>query len=222
MINLPTTCAIPFAGLAAALALGAGPAAAGLIVDTGDPTYVNGGYTLLGPNAIPGFPSQSIAARFTLSETDTITGVEGWVARYGGGDSTYHITLYKDGPGPNHWVPGSQIHTVALSDGGPGSGYIGTDGLNWLLGAGAYWIAFEVRPTDTLFGFMPYFVPDPLREAIGPPGGYYPAPGAPGSAFRIYSTDAREVPEPGVWALMLLGFGGVGAALRARHRSALA
>ena len=212
---------LPFAGLATAAVLGVSPAAAGLIVDTGDPTQLNSGYTLLNANVIPGFSAQGIAARFVLSETDTITGIEGWVGRYGG-DSTYHISVYQDGPGPNHWVPGARIQSVALSDGGPGSGYIGTDDLSLRLGAGAYWIAFEVWPTDTLFGFMPYFVPNPLREALGPPGAYRPAPGAPGSAFRIYSTDAREVPEPGVWALMLLGFGAIGSALRSRHRAVMA
>jgi hypothetical protein len=31
-----------------------------------------------------------------------------------------------------------------------------------------------------------------------------------------------EVPEPGAWALMLIGFGGVGAALRSRRRMAIA
>jgi hypothetical protein len=30
------------------------------------------------------------------------------------------------------------------------------------------------------------------------------------------------VPEPGTWALMILGFGGAGASLRMRRRTALA
>ena len=208
----------PLAGLVAALAI-AGVAQAGVIVDTGDPTQTNAGYTQLNEHAIPGFGAQSSAARFTLEETDTITGIEGWVGRFAQGASTYHISLYKDGPGPNHWVPGARIYTIGLSDGGPGNGYIGTDNLNWLVGAGNYWVAFEVWSTDTLFGFMPYFVPNPLREALGPPGAYHPAPGAPGSAFRITSTDLREVPEPGTWALMLLGFGAAGAMLRSRRRA---
>jgi hypothetical protein len=32
----------------------------------------------------------------------------------------------------------------------------------------------------------------------------------------------RAVPEPGTWALMLLGFGGIGLAMRRRRRPALA
>jgi hypothetical protein len=213
-INFRTSFAAPLAGLAAAFAIAAAPAAAGevLIVDTGDPTQTNGGYTLLNASAIQGFPAQSIAARFTVDQDLSITSIEGWVGRFSAGPSTYHITLYADGPGPNHWVPGAQLYTVGLSDGGPGNGYIGTDGLDWAVTAGAYWVGFEVLATDTLFGFMPYFVPRPLQEAIGPPGAYNPAPGAPGSAFRI----AGSIPEPGTWALMILGFAAAGGALRRR------
>jgi hypothetical protein len=208
-----------FAGLAAAFALAA-PAAAGeiQIVDTGDPTQTNGGYTLLNDTAIPGFPAQSIAARFTVDQDLVITSIKGWVGRFSPGPSTYHITLYTDGPGPNHWVPGAKLYTVGLSDGGPGNGYIGTDNLNWAVTAGTYWVGFEVLSTDTLFGFMPYFVPKPLQEAIGRPGAYNPAPGAPGSAFQI----AGSVPEPGTWALMILGFGAAGVMLRTRRQVAMA
>lgn len=46
------------------------------------------------------------------------------------------------------------------------------------------------------------------------------------AARTVTVNDANAVPEPGAWALMLLGFGGLGAALRrqrrARYRSAAA
>ena len=213
--NLWASLAAPLAGLAAAVTLAAAPASASLIVDTGDPTSAFG-YSLLPAGYVPDFAGQSLAARFTVTEQHVITGVEGWVYRYGSGPGSYHIMLYGDGPGPNHWVPGAELYTVALSDGGPGSGYIGTDDLDWAIGPGAYWAAFEVRDGDTLIGYMPYFVPNPLQEALGPPGGYFPAAGAPGSAFRIYDA---AVPEPAAWALMLTGFATAGAALRARRRT---
>ena len=40
-------------------------------------------------------------------------------------------------------------------------------------------------------------------------------------AFQLHGT-AAAVPEPGAWALMIIGFGGAGAALRNRRRTALA
>jgi hypothetical protein len=39
---------------------------------------------------------------------------------------------------------------------------------------------------------------------------------------RIDSVTEGGIPEPGVWALMLLGFGGAGAALRRRRAGAVA
>ena len=43
--------------------------------------------------------------------------------------------------------------------------------------------------------------------------------GSPGISFYLVG---GSVPEPTTWALMLLGFGGVGAALRSRRRVAVA
>ena len=36
--------------------------------------------------------------------------------------------------------------------------------------------------------------------------------------YQVAPSTTGAVPEPGAWALMILGFGGVGASLRARHR----
>ena len=38
-------------------------------------------------------------------------------------------------------------------------------------------------------------------------------------AVRYWSTGVAAVPEPGTWALMLVGFGAAGASLRRRRRS---
>ena len=45
---------------------------------------------------------------------------------------------------------------------------------------------------------------------------------ATGSGQQLSTINLAAVPEPGVWALMLLGFGGVGAMLRTNRRRALA
>ena len=39
------------------------------------------------------------------------------------------------------------------------------------------------------------------------------------SASGVFLTDSGGVPEPASWALMIVGFGGVGAAIRRRHAS---
>jgi hypothetical protein len=41
------------------------------------------------------------------------------------------------------------------------------------------------------------------------------------NSFEIDNLATRPVPEPGAWALMILGFGGVGAAMRRRRRDAM-
>lgn len=56
--------------------------------------------------------------------------------------------------------------------------------------------------------------------------GYYPPnlgtwPGGISNLTLDYGSFARPAPEPGAWALMLLGFGGVGAAIRRRRALAV-
>jgi hypothetical protein len=57
--------------------------------------------------------------------------------------------------------------------------------------------------------------------------GFDPTPGvfqfsAQGTNVTSFSLSAQAVPEPATWALMLLGFGGIGIAMRRRRRPALA
>ena len=59
--------------------------------------------------------------------------------------------------------------------------------------------------------------------------GYNPTPGTfslttqgNGLVQTTFSASTAAVPEPATWALMLLGFGGIGMAMRRRRRPALA
>jgi hypothetical protein len=43
-----------------------------------------------------------------------------------------------------------------------------------------------------------------------------------GSSFNTISIHNSTVPEPGAWALMIMGFGSAGAMIRSRRRQAVA
>lgn len=51
---------------------------------------------------------------------------------------------------------------------------------------------------------------------------FFAGDGSPNDNFGGVSLRISAAPEPGTWALMLLGFGGAGAALRTRRRAAAA
>lgn len=72
-----------------------------------------------------------------------------------------------------------------------------------------------------------------LGQYYGPPIGYpFGDPNAPasayisdnalGSEFRNFAFIASGIPEPASWAMLLIGFGGIGFAMRRRRASALA
>jgi hypothetical protein len=76
---------------------------------------------------------------------------------------------------------------------------------------------FLTPGTDTQFnaalgGGSPYSVT--TRYTISAPGG--------GSALSTITLSSAAVPEPGTWALMIVGFGGAGALLRRRRQAAVA
>lgn len=73
---------------------------------------------------------------------------------------------------------------------------------NIALAAGTHRIAFDVSRDFTLFGRGVAFVIDDFETSFAP-------------------TAIAAVPEPSSWALLLLGFGGVGVALRRQRRSAV-
>ena len=56
-----------------------------------------------------------------------------------------------------------------------------------------------------------------IRYAFGPSGDFF---GEGGSA--VYQVEAVGVPEPATWAMMLVGFGGLGVAMRSRRKLATA
>jgi hypothetical protein len=79
------------------------------------------------------------------------------------------------------------------------------------LNAGTYW--FKLGVTDA--------VPTYWDQSGGPSLGYHSAAGAQASnTFQVIGTAA--VPEPASWALLILGFGAMGLALRGRRPTVVA
>ena len=185
------------------------PAYAAEFVDTGPGPEGPTGWTLN--------PSQSLAAEFVLGQDSTITSVEGWIASIIDG-SLFTASIFSDGGN----VPGSVLFSSSFSGGAPGTGqWQGAYGLSWNLAAGTYWVGFSGQNG---LGTMPNPSANPLgNEAFTFEGNWV--------GFDDLSIGARvtgnqgfnnpntgAVPEPSTWAMLILGFFGVGAAIRSARR----
>ncbi|HEX7948410.1 MAG TPA: PEPxxWA-CTERM sorting domain-containing protein [Phenylobacterium sp.] len=188
------------AAAAATLALSATPAAADVILDTGVVDPFDGGLVI---------GAQWVAVRFTVDRATVLTDVEGFLARQG--ESPGLTLAIRDeiagGPGDRRFAGVGDIGTTPS--------WQGLHGLHWDIGPGAYWLAFEApdRSFETIIGrptraapFASAFPPDPYVVMGSFP--FY------GGAVRV--TGDSAVPEPGTWALIILGFGLAGVSLRRR------
>jgi hypothetical protein len=126
------------------------------LVNTGPGALYSGGYSLTS--------SWWHAGKFSVNRSDTITDVEGWI---GGGVGTGTIALYADNAG----AVGAELFSTAFAVSGyidpwgpTANAWAGASDLSWSVDAGTYWIAFEVRPGDTLAAWMPWGAPSPLTE----------------------------------------------------------
>ncbi|MCA9432219.1 MAG: hypothetical protein KC940_17035, partial [Candidatus Omnitrophica bacterium] len=174
--------------MAVVASLSAVPAGATLIVDTGQPPPSFSGGTL--------YSGQWLAAEFTLSQEYSITGVEGWMWKNFSGLMT--LAIYTDGGS----TPGTELFsTVFTADlpmtGSANAGWVGAHGLNWALGPGTYWAAFEVRTGQTADFAMPNSPPNPLSGYAWKGSGSWNQQFST-TGWRVYS----EVPEPTTMALL--------------------
>jgi hypothetical protein len=219
-----------FAGLLATVPMTT--ANASFLVDTGEPTS----QVLSGPiiqNIMINGANQRnyIAVRFSLP-TSNITSIEGYLFKRPNvtqNNSTFHIALYDvtvdtgftlDGGK----VPGTELYSSQAQFGSQ-SGWYGVNNLNWYVPAGEYFASFEVRDGDTYNGAVSNRAPTRLPlAALGNfgPTRWFPAlqgtNNTLGIAFRLAGD---VVPEPASWAMLIVGFGLTGAAMR-RGRQAQA
>ncbi len=182
----------------------AAPLSAATVVDTGPGSATS---------ALPVGPQFGTYGQFTLTQTTRISGIEFFGTITNPGTGLFNLSF----GGTNE--PGTFIFTRTMSFGSTaGAGWHGLTDLDLELGPGTYWVGFASG--GDAFAAQHYgSAPNPLgnESYYTPTGGYTDADGA-NLAWRV-SSFASTVPEPETWAMMILGFGLVGTALR-RQRSA--
>ena len=131
----------------------------------------------------------------------------------GAAGETFTIALYADAA--NH-LPGNEVFSSKATFGA--DGWNGISGLDWNVGPGLYWVAFEVAADDTLdpFALLDRGAPQPLTRTAFDAGGGYQASATPLS-FGL-QVDALVVPEPGSMALLFGGMGALVTVVRRRRR----
>jgi hypothetical protein len=194
---------LKFAALVGAAVIAVQPASAATLVDTGQPINSGGGSAVV--------DSQWLAAEFTLETTATINGVQGWIGAVGL-SVPLRVAIYSDGGD----VPGSKLYSADFIPMYTYGDWQGASGLSWALADGDYWVSFE-SDTSSAFAFMPEGAPRPLHQhAFSRDQAWLKFPSSLG--VRVFGT-TNAVPEPAAWALMISGFGLVGAATRRRMRA---
>jgi MYXO-CTERM domain-containing protein len=182
---------------------------AALIINTGEPASPPAESFIL--RNTPAGQFQFLAAEFSLTQAYTITGVQGWIA--GGGDAgeggPLTIAIYNDGGE----VPGTtELFATIVSVENPGAGWVGPGDpgdLDWALGPGTFWVAFEFRSFFAT-GTMPSPSPSPLgNEAFqNQDSNGWSEQDSLNLGVRIFGdpSSPNGVPEPSSLLLGLLAF----------------
>lgn len=198
--------------LAASTAI-APPAAAATLVDTGVPDGqgIGNGWALSA--------NQKLAGLFTLAGATTVTSVEGFMRGLGAVAGTVNISIFTGGVDPgSSGLLHSADFAIAPSQ---TAAWQGVFGQSWNLAAGQYWVLFA----SDVQANMVYSPPNPLSQNANLATGFSWAQRGSQFGIGVRITDdvspqvPGAVPEPGTWAMMLIGFGVVGGALRARRRA---
>lgn len=173
------------------------------LIDTGG-IPAPGGYPFLNRNVNDLYFN---ALRFTLPFDATITGIHNMLGGYKSGG--YTVTLAAGAlNAPNDLFSFSTTANLTLVNGVDQGQWFGVNNLNWVVGAGTYWLKFTV-PEGGLDGFMRTgayggsFATAVATAATNPIYGNF---GDQSVSLRIDGFATRTVvPEPATWALMAVG-----------------
>ena len=210
---------ICIAAAVACSALLAPSALAGTLVDTGAPTF--GGYVFDAGIYGGDFPFETrAAAKFSLEQQSSITGIEAYLDIYNTGAFGFQIVSAANGAPDTGPV---LFDAAPILDGNPIGGWAGPNGLNLSLAAGDYWLVLRGVPDSPTFVQLQLAPPNPLANYAywdsDNQSWFVTSPNLqrPNDfGVRIFGT-AGAVPEPASWSLLITGFALTGAALRRRR-----
>lgn len=181
-----------------------------LVVDTGV------------PNALVLDGNHWLAGQMTFSQALTINSISAWLNDQGNiasgfaGDK-FTVALYNNsGNVPGSLVSRARGHFTTASG---NSGWNGAFNLNWSVGPGIYWAAFEIGCSDTFAGIAQTNAPNPLAHYAFNDGSGYQAFSGSALGVQVGGTVAA-VPEPESYALMLGGLGMLGFIARRKKQAA--
>ena len=178
-------------GLVALLALIlSNQAKADIILDTGAPDQTGS------PLALDS--SQWLAAEFTTTQLSQIDSLKGFINAVDVNQVGNSFTLALYGNTTNNAsnnIPDTASEVFSQQATFAADGWNGLQGLSVSLDPGTYWLAFEVRATDTLQGLMPVYAPSPVQTAYNDATanfGYVPTTG---TAYN-FGAQVTSVPVP--------------------------
>ena len=139
-------------------ALGSSLGYATAIVDTGQPSAEQGGWTLQ-RDQFGNYTYQ--AQKFELIQGTEITSVQAWLyGVFNDYANTLTAVLYDSSP---TGAPGTALYKANFPASYAQIGWYGPSGLDWVMGQGSYWLAIEVPDTNVFFGALPFDAPQPLQ-----------------------------------------------------------
>ena len=163
---------------------------ADMIADTGTPNQLGSALILS--------DGQWLAAEFSIGQSLQVSSLEGFInADTGNPDgATYTLAIYSNDA--NRPDISNELFSQQATF--TGDGWNGLHGLNWALDAGTYWLAFEVRSTDTLQGLMPVIAPHPLLAAWSDGSSAYTPVSGSNYSFGVRISSVPT--PPALWLLV--------------------